>query len=102
MTERILLEELLFDSQGNLYGTTGYGGNTGGYGVAYELQRGANGQWTEAVLYNFKPIPDAGNPGTGALVFDKAGNLYGTTTFGGSSDQGAVYAAKPRTERPVD
>jgi hypothetical protein len=83
---------LIRDASGNLYGTTGYDG-TGtckllggvvGCGVVYELsppaQRG--GAWTEKVLYSFQGGNDGYVP-TGDLVFDKAGNLYGATLFGG-------------------
>ncbi len=83
---------VIIDASGNLYGTTAYGGSgtcilqsfNVGCGVLYKLspptQKG--GQWTYAVLYNFQ----GGNDGLfpwGDLVFDKKGNLYGATNFGG-------------------
>jgi hypothetical protein len=84
--------ELIFDKAGNLYGTTSDGGaNFGicplgdvGCGTVFELSPGANGQWTERVLYSFKDGP-VGNGPVAGLIFDKAGNLYGTTVFGGES-----------------
>jgi uncharacterized repeat protein (TIGR03803 family) len=79
------------DSAGNLYGTT-YKGGTAGYGVVYELS--AIGQ--EVVLYSFTGGADGGNPEAGVMS-DSAGNLYGTTVFGGTinatcpSGCGVVY-----------
>jgi len=57
--------------------------------VVFELSPSGGG-WTETVLYNFSDFPDASNPG-GALVFDGAGNLYGTAPDGGQFAAGAVY-----------
>jgi uncharacterized repeat protein (TIGR03803 family) len=86
---------LIFDSVGNLYGTTGAGGRGGG-GTVFELTPGAYGKWTEKVLYNFcstancadGEIPYAG------LIFDSAGNLFGTT-YGGGSCCGTVFELIP-------
>lgn len=72
---------LIFDAADNLYGTTYYGG-TNGLGTVYQLAPRATGEWRERVLYSFKPEPD-GNSSISNLVFDDAGNLYGTTSEGG-------------------
>jgi uncharacterized repeat protein (TIGR03803 family) len=78
---------LIFDNQGNLYGTTSEGGvyvrpcaKTLGCGTVFELKRPApsGGAWTEKVLYNFRNKGDGAEPQNG-LTFDKAGNLYGVT-----------------------
>lgn len=79
---------VIFDSAGNLYGTTFFGGNfncgTGfGCGTVFELSPATGGGWTKTVLYIFNG-PDGENP-SASLVFDKAGNLYGTTAGGGDS-----------------
>jgi hypothetical protein len=83
---------VILDASGNVYGTTAYGGTGGcvllgttvGCGTVYELspptQKG--GQWTYTVLYNFQGGKDGLFP-WGNLVFDKYGNLYGATQFGG-------------------
>jgi uncharacterized repeat protein (TIGR03803 family) len=82
---------LLFDSQGNLYGTTENGGSSGacegGCGTVFELSPQENGGWLETVLYNFCSLSGCADglvPGNGPLVRDAAGNLYGTTEFGGT------------------
>ncbi len=84
---------LVIDSQGNLYGTTAYGGTGnclligspgGGCGTVYELSPPAQkgGTWTETILYSF-PTAVQGYLPQGDLVFDGKGNLYGATDFGG-------------------
>ena len=83
-----------FDGSGNLYGTTVSGGSSGlcasdGCGVVFELTNNS-GSWTETVLYNFTGGNDGFGPG-GGVVFDTAGNLYGTTPDGGKFGEGVVY-----------
>ena len=86
---------LIFDSAGNLYGTT-QGGGTSSYGTVFELTPGADGGQTETVLYSFSGA-DGASPAAG-LVFDAAGNLYGTTESGGASGAGTVFElARPAT-----
>jgi len=87
---------LVFDAAGNLYGaTTRISGS--GYGFIFKLSPGSNGQWSKAVLHSFKG-KDGGNPVAG-LIFDLAGNLYGTTYNGGdqscSGGCGIVYKLTP-------
>jgi uncharacterized repeat protein (TIGR03803 family) len=79
---------LVFDTRGNLYGVTVTGGRYG-YGTIYRLSPPArgHGQWTETLLYQFKGGLYSGRPGYSpdhGLTFDATGNLYGTTTSGGS------------------
>jgi uncharacterized repeat protein (TIGR03803 family) len=71
---------LIFDAAGNFYGTSGAGGISGN-GVVFELIPGPSDTWTEKVLHSFTGIPDGGAPGSG-LIFDSAGNLYGTAGGG--------------------
>jgi uncharacterized repeat protein (TIGR03803 family) len=76
---------LVFDTAGNLYGTTNFGGNancTQGCGTVFELTPGSGG-WTESVIYSFSGGSDGREP-YARLRFDAAGNLYGTTLFGGN------------------
>jgi len=83
---------LTFDAAGNLYGTTTYGGN-GNAGTVFELTPEAGGGWSYEVLYRFSadgfyPVTD--------LIFDRAGNMYGTTLLGGSGDCGTVFGLRPK------
>jgi uncharacterized repeat protein (TIGR03803 family) len=82
---------LIFDAAGNLYGTTGSGGAYPyGYGVVFKLTPKAGGGWTENVIHSFNNS-DGNYPHAG-LIFDQAGNLYGTTTFGGGTNySGTVF-----------
>jgi uncharacterized repeat protein (TIGR03803 family) len=89
---------VVFDSLGNLYGTTQIGGLNSsacsayaGYncGVVFELLPNGSGGWTEAVLHSFANDPDGANPING-LIMDAVGNLYGVTEYGGI-DTGTVF-----------
>jgi uncharacterized repeat protein (TIGR03803 family) len=75
---------LIFDSAGNLYGTTGSGGAYG-QGTVFELSPKAGGGWTQKVLHNFGNGSDGQSPWGGSLLMDASGNLYGTTRYGGTS-----------------
>ena len=89
---------------GTLYGTTSYGGGNGcggnGCGTVFNLRPPLSApisvlsSWTEAVLHRFSGGTDGALP-IGDLVFDQAGNIYGTTAGGGSSQQGTVYELTP-------
>jgi hypothetical protein len=70
---------VVFDKSGNLYGTTVSCGANNNTGIVYELTREQN-SWTETVLYNFNESTDGAFPGQ--LIFDNAGNLYGTNQDG--------------------
>lgn len=80
------LGTLVFHKSGNIYGTTKLGGSNG-VGVVYKLTKSTSGTWSETVLHNFGGRTDGLFP-TGNLVFDSAGNLYGTTEGGGSKGNG--------------
>jgi uncharacterized repeat protein (TIGR03803 family) len=105
---------LIFDSKGNLYGTTGQGGNlsgsncsgSSGCGVVFELSppTGGTGSWTESVLYTFNGGGDGADPSAG-LIFDAKGNFYGTAYSGGDMSGsncsgtggcGVVFELSPR------
>src|ERR1051326_802199 len=74
--------KLILDSAGNLYGTTNVGGYNGG-GTVFELSRTENG-WTRTTLHSFSQWLDGAEPYAG-VVFDRSGNLYGTTFAGGNA-----------------
>jgi len=83
---------LLFDRSGNIYGTTYYGG-ANGIGAVYKLSPQPVGEWTEEVLYSFQQGTDGNSP-ISNLVFDLAGNLYGTTSEGGLGS-GTIFKLSP-------
>ena len=85
---------LIMDGACNLYGTTVGGGTYGnGYGTVFELTPAAGGTWTEKVLHSFGSGADGTEPDAG-LIFDAAGNLYGTTG-GGIYRLGTVFELMP-------
>lgn len=92
---------LIFDALGNLYGTTRNGGKSGlscaedfgtpGCGLVFQLMPNSDGTWTEKVLHSFTGGKDGANPGGVRIIFDAAGNLYGTTSYGGAYGGGNVF-----------
>jgi uncharacterized repeat protein (TIGR02543 family) len=84
---------LIFDSAGNLDGTTSVGG-VYGKGTVFKLSPNGGGGWTETVLYSFGNGSDGVNP-YGGLIFDNSGNLYGTTVNGGANGGGTAFEVSP-------
>jgi uncharacterized repeat protein (TIGR03803 family) len=87
---------LTLDSSGNLYGTTVSGGAYG-EGSVYELTEGKSGTWTQKILHSFTGGNDGYLPFGSSLIFDGAGNLYGSTTGGGTHDYGVIFKLTPGT-----
>jgi hypothetical protein len=92
-----------FDSNGALYGTTA-GGGTNYNGTVFQLvpPTQPGGAWTENVLYRFAGGADGRQPGT-SVVFDQAGNLYGSTQYGGNAQAcgggcGTIFELSPPSE----
>jgi uncharacterized repeat protein (TIGR03803 family) len=90
------MASLFEDSARNLYGTS-FGANkkTGAYGSVFKLTPPAVGatNWTASILYSFRNTGDGANPAS-AVVMDKAGNLYGTTSDGGDGGR-CVFKLEP-------
>jgi uncharacterized repeat protein (TIGR03803 family) len=79
---------LLMDQSGALYGTTSIGGHSHigclqGCGTIFRLRQAAHGVWKERVLHRFLDAFGEGAEPRAGLVADPAGNLYGTTYYGG-------------------
>jgi uncharacterized repeat protein (TIGR03803 family) len=96
------LQNLTFGADGKLYGTT-RGGGTYGSGVVFRLTPTSSGPWTQTILHTFTGGIDGGGP-NGGLIFDNTGNLYGTTSSGGSSKCypgcGVVFKLTPTRSGP--
>ncbi len=88
----------LISRSGNLYGTTLNGG-TFGNGCVFELvpPTSSGAGWTESIVYSFRSGSSDGQGPEAALLFDKSGNLYGSTSSGGASGLGAVFELSPPT-----
>jgi uncharacterized repeat protein (TIGR03803 family) len=90
---------LIMDGDGNLYGTTSYGGTESFSGTVFRLSppTSGTGSWTETVLWNFAKATDNGDgPGFGKLNMDAAGNIYGTAAGGGAKNLGVVFELSPQ------
>src|SRR5271168_748716 len=85
---------LIFDAAGNLYGTTQIGG-VHGQGTVFKLMPRTGGGWTEKVLHSFNDNGKDGEVPYAGVIFDTAGNLYGTTTAGGADGHGTVFELMP-------
>jgi uncharacterized repeat protein (TIGR03803 family) len=101
---------LTLDANGNLYGTALCGGSSGavrapngsscegapGAGTVWELSPQSDGSWNETTLHSFAGGDDGANPSDlGGVIFDSAGNLYGTTANGGAFGLGTAFELSP-------
>jgi hypothetical protein len=91
---------LTVDASGNVYGTATGGGGPKNRGTVFKLTRTTGGRWKETIIYDFPDACNCASPG-GDLVFDKAGNLYGTASSfesctGGGSGCGLVFKLTPQ------
>lgn len=84
--------DVTLDQQGNVYGTTIWGGSYG-HGTVFELSLSA-GSWTETVLYSFQGLSQHGEPAAGVYVAS-TGNIYGTTSDNGEGYPGCVFSLAP-------
>ena len=81
---------LVFDKAGNLYGTT-FAGGTSDFGTVFEMVPNAHGGWNERLIHSFTANGVDGYDPIGNLILDEAGNLYGTTHYGGPYAGGTVF-----------
>jgi uncharacterized repeat protein (TIGR03803 family) len=83
------------DASGNFYAEAIFGGKYDG-GLVFELSPPiGDGSWTETELFNLGNVPDGPAGAIGKVVFDEAGNIYGTTTAGGTHNDGTVFEISP-------
>lgn len=91
---------VVFGPDGALYGTTQQGGYENN-GTVFVLRppsticRSITCYWNETVLHTFTGVPDGINPWVENLIFDAAGNIYGTTGNGGTYDNGTAFELTP-------
>ena len=83
----------IFDSAGNLYGTTLAGGQTYWAGAVWQLTN-TNGTWSESIIHSFGSTNDGAQVEAG-LTMGKGGHLYGATCFGGTTGNGTVFELVP-------
>lgn len=84
---------VVMDGHGNLFGTTPGGGNN--LGNVFELAPQQNGEWTFSVLFTFQGGEQGAYLSSG-VILDNDGNLYGTTSQGGSSGLGLIFQLVPQ------
>ena len=93
---------LVFDRAGNMYGTTQYGGSGLDYqggpggGTVFELSPSSGG-WSFSIVHNFNNDGTDGYDPSSGVTSDVAGNLYGTTYYGGTFGEfgGAAFELTP-------
>lgn len=85
---------VVLDASGNVYGTTSAGGAYA-LGTIFQLTPGS--PWTETILHDFQDANDGAVP-YASLIFDKAGNLYGTATEGGANGGGTIFELTPSND----
>jgi len=79
-------DEVTFDREGNIYGTTLWGGNSAcSCGTVFKLTHNSDGSWTKTTLYSFQGGPNDGARPYAGVTLDAAGNIYGTTEYGGTN-----------------
>lgn len=89
--------DIVFDANGNLYGTT-YAGGSSHFGTVFKLSPPAvtGGAWTETILHSFTGSGADGGYPIGGLVIDRNGVVYGTASYSGvANDSGTAFALTP-------
>jgi uncharacterized repeat protein (TIGR03803 family) len=88
---------VIFGPSDDLYGTTLYGGQvpTKDNGTVFSLGRSKDGSWNETLLHSFPFGGFGGSDPLAGVIFDGTGNIYGTTSYGGSQFEGTVFQLAP-------
>ena len=92
--ENVYYGNLAIDTKGNLYGTTLQGSGRSKYGTVFELSPSGK-SWTETVLHYFAGNGNDGRTPYNGLIVDSSGNVYGTTSKGGTAGGGTVFEITP-------
>jgi uncharacterized repeat protein (TIGR03803 family) len=87
------LTAMIFDNNGNLYGTAGGGAFRSG--TVFELAPSPSGKWSENIIHAFNNGNGDGYAPHCHLILDAAGNLYGTSSGGGTFSNGTVFELSP-------
>jgi uncharacterized repeat protein (TIGR03803 family) len=95
-SDKFTSNPLTFDSAGNLYGVTSLGGPNN-LGFVFKLTPSTSGPWTATQIYAFSETGSGPYSPLSGVVFDAAGNLYGTSELGGTFGNGTVYELLPAT-----
>jgi uncharacterized repeat protein (TIGR03803 family) len=89
---------VVLDKQGNIYGTTVWGGSgCGTCGTVFKLDMAGN----ETILYDFQGTGGDGMEPNSSMVLDSTGNLYGTTAIGGTNGVGTVFKLDAASKETV-
>jgi len=89
-----LWSSVVFDQQGNIYGSSS-GGGAYGDGTVFRLSPGQDGDWNETILYSFPSFSEDGAVAWGGPAVDAFGNVYGTTQVGGLYAHGIAFELSP-------
>lgn len=90
--------DLSFDKHGDIYGTTSYGGTYNG-GALFKLTK-SKGGYSETLLHSFGSGTDGSVPVSG-VIFDAQGNMYGSTSAGGTGGYGTIYEVSPTGQETI-
>ena len=98
--------QVTIDRDGNIFGTTTYGGTGSNGGTVFELSP-VNGKYAETVLYSFCKVSKCGDGRAPIrnVVFDSKGNIYGATSGGGKGvrrDKGVLFKIKPKGAKSTE
>jgi uncharacterized repeat protein (TIGR03803 family) len=94
-SEPVSVRKIKGIAAGSDYFITTLAGGATNNGTVAELTPNSSGPWTESFVYSFAGTPDGANPWA-PVIADKAGNLYGTTSAGGTDNAGTVYRMSPK------
>jgi uncharacterized repeat protein (TIGR03803 family) len=86
-----------------LYSVSRARGTSNSHSAVFKLAPSADGSWRESVLYSFCSRTNCGDGGFpfAGLIFDQAGNFYGTTFAGGATGGGTTFKLTPHSDARI-